>query len=558
MSIFVSMESKLKKLAISPIFFIGSGISRRYINSPDWKGLLQEIRSDWERSYKYYYQKHLVNGNCNFEELASELETMYFDKLTDEELEEGKDKRYYFRKRISEIVGVYLEKSKEIIKTNNEIEELKKTSPSAIITTNYDELMENIFPQYTKFVGQTQLLANVVEGVGEIYKIHGCSTNPESIVISKEDYDNFFDKALYLNSKLLTLFLEYPIIFMGYSLSDRNVKSILSSIVGMLPPEKVRELSSRIWFLRRNKDGENYKKVERIELDNSKYIDVETFYVNNFGEFFKVISNKDIKRLPIKFLRFLKANTYELISTQEYDPKKLDVNLQDLERVDNFNDSSNFLGITISSRVQKSMVKRSDICEVFIQRDSCAINKYSILDYILKNNEKIPIYWAIKGLNKEEVEGYIEKSNFNTNAKERVKKKIFESGGEGEKFKLYIGADSKIRFSYSGKINDDEISIYLNEVYKSNNTEPQRRKGVRRYFLLYLLNNFIDELSKNNEFLLKNRNEILIALTYLEKGFIEQNENKLYELIKILNDKKYDNSYRTVLCYLDVSLNKHL
>lgn len=34
---FENVKEKLKSLGISPIFFLGSGISRRYIDSPNWR-----------------------------------------------------------------------------------------------------------------------------------------------------------------------------------------------------------------------------------------------------------------------------------------------------------------------------------------------------------------------------------------------------------------------------------------------------------------------------------------------------------------------------------------
>ena len=40
----------------------------------------------------------------------------------------------------------------------------------------------------------------------------------------------------------MTIFMEYPIIFMGfmgYSISDPNIQGILGDIVECLPPEKV-------------------------------------------------------------------------------------------------------------------------------------------------------------------------------------------------------------------------------------------------------------------------------------------------------------------------------
>jgi len=48
-----------------------------------------------------------------------------------------------------------------------------------------------------------------------------------------------------LAQELEDVYLEYPIVFMGYSISDRNIISILSTIFEMLSPSKIEELKSR-------------------------------------------------------------------------------------------------------------------------------------------------------------------------------------------------------------------------------------------------------------------------------------------------------------------------
>ena len=60
----------------------------------------------------------------------------------------------------------------------------------------------------------------------------------DTIVINEDDYKKFDAKGQYLASKLLTLFMEYPIIFMGYSISDINIQKILNNIVMCMPDEK--------------------------------------------------------------------------------------------------------------------------------------------------------------------------------------------------------------------------------------------------------------------------------------------------------------------------------
>src|SRR5690606_26648612 len=112
----------------------------------------------------------------------------------------------------------------------NEIAKLKTARVNGIITTNYDLLCEQIFPQFKVYKSQSELIFSPLQEVGEIYKIHGCCTEPNSIVITEDDYHEYNRKNAYIAAKLLTVFLEHPTIFMGYSISDENIRTILSSI----------------------------------------------------------------------------------------------------------------------------------------------------------------------------------------------------------------------------------------------------------------------------------------------------------------------------------------
>ena len=114
--------------------------------------------------------------------------------------------------------------------------EISRHHISGIITTNYDSFLEDNCDGYKTYVGQNELIFSAIQGIAEIYKIHGSIENPETIVINEEDYDEFQNKAAYLTSKLLTIFMEYPIVFLGYSISDANILRILHEIVNCLTP----------------------------------------------------------------------------------------------------------------------------------------------------------------------------------------------------------------------------------------------------------------------------------------------------------------------------------
>ena len=46
-----------------------------------------------------------------------------------------------------------------------------------------------------KYVGQEELIFSSVLNIGEIYKVHGCVYQPETMVLTKEDYNGFNDKS---------------------------------------------------------------------------------------------------------------------------------------------------------------------------------------------------------------------------------------------------------------------------------------------------------------------------------------------------------------------------
>lgn len=90
----------------------------------------------------------------------------------------------------------------------------------------------------------------------------------------------------------VTLFCEYPLIFMGYSISDRNIKDVLTSIVTILSDEQKKEFLKHIWVLGRSeqKDKNNYSE-KSIELFNGKEIKVQCFDIYDYSQFFKCINS---------------------------------------------------------------------------------------------------------------------------------------------------------------------------------------------------------------------------------------------------------------------------
>ncbi len=547
---FTGLKEKLKNLGASPIFFVGSGLSRRYIESPDWLGLLEKTMEGTGINFSRYKQKHTYKNEIsnkdeiNMEALAQELEDVYFDKMPEEELEEGGSKGYYYRKRICKVISQYFQDNKDIMLSNEEVIELKKTSPAAIITTNYDEMLEEIFgKEYTTHVGQTSLLTSVVDGVGDIYKIHGSVKEPNSIVITKDDYDKFFNKDIYLNAKLLTLFLEYPIVFLGYSISDRNVKSILTTIVKMLPYEKVEELKSRIWFIKRVDNGADKEDVERVQLDDGLYIDIKSYALSNYGKFYKAINDIAIKKLPIRFLKYLKNNVYGLVSSQEYNPKLIDVNINEIEKINNFNEGNNFVGLTFSTKEKKVFSNKIDICKAFLNEEE-NYDPLSILGFKKETNGFIPFYKFIRTLKATEILDYV---------KEIVSEQsdlYLTIVNDTKDYKKSLGAEMN-GFNYQEEITSKNITRYINEYMSDKGIYSSQEGTVRKHLMLNMLENRLDDLLEANDVCFEYSKEITLAITNLDEEVVKQNFEKINIIIENINTQRYDGIYRNLLCFID-------
>ena len=360
------LKDALKTKKKKPILFIGSGLSRRYLDSPDWEGLLRIIAAEIDGDYE------LIKGRCNgeFEKIAQELECYCFRKADDNKIEKysrrdifrekiavlfkkycndlkknyGESKEQFLienkefnqdintrlrniesikhteddcakkYKELADELNKYSEKYKKII----EIQELQKITPKAIITTNYDTLLEDIvFANRLKsYIGQENFI-NVSDEDNEkidLYKIHGCVKKPDSIIITKEDYDDFFQKSKYLYSKLFTMFWEYPLIFIGYSISDRNIKDILTVMIDVMTEEQKKDFLKNIWVIDYVDNQQSECVATRnVELLNGKSIEITCFQLKHYDALFKTI-NQVVLSQNFGDLKFtLSDNVIELL-----------------------------------------------------------------------------------------------------------------------------------------------------------------------------------------------------------------------------------------------------
>lgn len=111
-----------------------------------------------------------------------------------------------------------------------------------ILTTNYDTFIEDEYNSQSKYgikkyIGQQGFFKQTV-GYAELYKIHGCTTEASSLIINDEDYRRFDKDSVLISAKIISMLLHSPIIFLGYSLTDRNIRKIIKDFTGHLMRKK--------------------------------------------------------------------------------------------------------------------------------------------------------------------------------------------------------------------------------------------------------------------------------------------------------------------------------
>lgn len=102
-----------------------------------------------------------------------------------------------------------------------------------IFTTNYDTLLEDSYsPQDVCVVRNDVDCTYLDDKKTSIFKIHGDFTCPDSVIITKSDYNKFHKNIPYQTmwDIVKSEFVQKHILFIGYSLQDDNIIKIIKTI----------------------------------------------------------------------------------------------------------------------------------------------------------------------------------------------------------------------------------------------------------------------------------------------------------------------------------------
>ena len=341
------IASVRKRYPLQPIIFVGSGLSRRWLGSPSWVELLGYAISECpliDRPLNYYLQ----NESSNLPRVASRISDSFHAWAWGEGRENFPD--ILFESRVPKDIYLkyflckYLKNFGPNVAAEygGEAEAFSAIRPQAVITTNYDELMEGIFKDYQPVLGRGLIIAPFAN-IGEIYKIHGTLAKPSSIVVTEADYDDFIKRRRYLTAKLLTFFAEHPILFVGYSVEDENIKAVLSDLDEAM--DIPGNLVENVFILSRP-SSQRSPSERVIQVSPSKGVRVQALEAVNFQWVFEAFGhNAPLENVNPKVLRAILARSYHLVR-QDIPRQKVEVDFRLIsQKVSSIEDFAKLFGI---------------------------------------------------------------------------------------------------------------------------------------------------------------------------------------------------------------------
>lgn len=299
-----------------PIIFIGSGITQRYFSdAPTWDSLLQNLWDEIITEKSYFARfKELSNEykEDNFKIytiIADELEELFDIQFFNEKIKvDSLTPRIAHEKKISpfktRIANIF--SSLEI--RGDKKEELKAfksmlVKSRLIVTTNYDEFIENQLNKSIKVrVGNAGLFEPSGD-LNELYKIHGSVKQPNSIMITSNDYENMKRTSAIVNAKILTYLTESPILFIGYSLTDKNIQSLLKDLADNMP-FSIEEASKRIGVIQYVPGNIS---VNEVMCDTDYGVHYTQLSTDNYIKIYNLISKIDQGISPLIISKFQHA-----------------------------------------------------------------------------------------------------------------------------------------------------------------------------------------------------------------------------------------------------------
>lgn len=203
------------------MLFLGAGIST-VLDLPNWSDLINLLAQDCDYDPKIF--NILADGNPLI--LAEFYYIKHHKKFGT--LRTKLDQKWHTADSMVKL------------KTSKFHEILAKKNFQLIYTTNYDQWIEKAFELYNEpFHKITDVLhiSDAKKNVPQIVKFHGDFTDDNSIVLNESSYYRRMKFEDPIDVKFKSDLLNHSVLFMGYSLSDMNIRRVLFELNNCWPLE---------------------------------------------------------------------------------------------------------------------------------------------------------------------------------------------------------------------------------------------------------------------------------------------------------------------------------
>ena len=261
--------------------FIGSGFSKE-CGFPDWKELAIPIAK--ELNYP-------LDDNTDY--------SLVFQYYQD---------KYDNRNNLNALLKDTFSIAPKDLENHNLLAALPVTE---IWTTNYDTSIENHFENSGRIIDVKRNIHDLTIKASKadctLYKMHGDVSAPTKCVLTKDDYENYFNTHEPFTNVLKHILMEKTILFIGYSLNDPDLQTILSGIRRYYD----KNFSTHYWITKIEAESDKRIKQE-LFIKNLKNYGIEAIEFDDFSEITKLLKdlNLGVKRNNI-FISGASAETEE-------------------------------------------------------------------------------------------------------------------------------------------------------------------------------------------------------------------------------------------------------